>query len=403
MYKLAILNTHPIQYFAPLYRRIAREPDIQLTVYFCSQQGAEEYVDEGFGQRIKWDTPLLEGYEHKFLKNLGRRNHVGGFWSLVNLGIVRELRRNRYDALLVNGHRQATNLIGIFAAKALGIPVFMRCETHLGLPLSSLKQFVRKRLMTLLYTQLCSACLPIGTRNKQFYLAHGVNEAKLFTVPYAVDNDYFTPTSESATERSSVRAALNLPSNKPLVLFVSKLMQRKRPMDLLLAFQRVRHAGIDAALAFVGSGEQEGALKEYVRQEQLPDVHFFGFRNQSELPKFYSVADVFVLPSENEPWGLVINEVMCAGIPVIASNDIGAVEDLVRHGENGFTYDAGDIDTLTEYLSQVLGAPEIRARMGEASRRIIAQWDYERCVLGIKQAMAQTRPDASSVVESQAA
>jgi len=399
MYKLAILNTHPIQYLAPLYRRIAREPDIHLTVYFCSQQGAEEYVDKGFGQRIRWDTPLLDGYEHKFLKDLCGRERVGGFWSLVNFGIFAELRENRYDALWVSGHRQATILFGIFAARVLGIPVFMRCETHLGLPLSGFKRFVRKRLMTFLYTRLCSACLPIGTRNREFYLAHGVSESNLFSVPYAVDNEFFTRTKESLSERRSVRASLELPPDTPLVLFVSKLMGRKRPMDLLLAFHNVRNKGIDSALAFVGAGEEEAGLKEYVRRHKIPDVHFFGFRNQSELPKFYSVADVFVLPSENEPWGLVINEVMCSGLPVIASNEIGAVGDLVRHGENGFTYEAGDIETLTEYLSQVLRAPETRARMGAESRRIIARWDYERCVLGIKQAMAKIGPNPSGAVE----
>jgi glycosyltransferase involved in cell wall biosynthesis len=401
MYKLAILNTHPIQYLAPLYRRIAREPDIQLTVYFCSQQGAEEYNDAGFGQRIRWDTPLLEGYEHKFLKELWGRERVGGFWSLVNFGILGELRKNRYDALLVNGHRQATTLMAIFAAKALGTPVFMRCETHLGLPQSRLKRFARKWLMTFLYTRLCSACLPIGSRNKQFYLAHGVKEENLFSVPYAVDNDFFASSFASLEQRTSLRAALQLPTEKPVVLFVSKLMSRKRPMDLLAAFHNVRKAGIDAALAFVGSGEQRTDLEKYVSQHHVPDVHFFGFRNQSELPQFYSAADVFVLPAENEPWGMVVNEVMCAGLPVIASNEIGAVADLVRHGENGFTYKAGDVDTLTEYLSQVLRDPGKRTRMGEASRRIIARWDYERCVLGIKQAVVQTGRRPSRVVESQ--
>lgn len=172
-------------------------------------------------------------------------------------------------------------------------------------------------------------------------------------------------------------------------------------MDLLAAFHNVRKAGIDAALAFVGSGEQRADLENHVRQQKLADVHFFGFRNQSELPKFYSAADVFVLPAENEPWGMVVNEVMCAGLPVIASNEIGAVADLVRHGENGFTYNAGDVETLTEYLSQVLRDPDLRTRMGEASRRIIARWDYERCVLGIKQAMVQTGRRPSGVVESQ--
>lgn len=403
MYKLAILNTHPIQYFAPLYRRLAQEPDIDLTVYFCSRQGAEEYVDAGFGQRVRWDTPLLDGYEHKFLKNLRRHDLVRGFWSLINLEIVRELRQQRYDALIINGHNHATHLVALSAAKLLEIPVLMRCETHLRLARSTLKRAIRKPIRTFIYRFLCAACLPIGTRNREFYLSHGVNEARLFTVPYAVDNAFFARAAQSLAERPSLRAELGLSPNKPLVLVASKLIPRKRPMDLLVAFHNLRNTGVDAALAFVGSGEQEDDLKEYVQQQQLPDVHFFGFRNQSELPKFYSVADVFVLPSENEPWGLVINEVMCAGLPVVVSDEIGAVADLVRHGENGFTYDAGDIDALTEYLAQLLREPEMRARMGKASRRVIAEWNHERCVLGIKQALTQIGSEPNRLVESQAA
>ena len=174
-------------------------------------------------------------------------------------------------------------------------------------------------------------------------------------------------------------------------------------MDLLVAFHNVRKRGIDAALAFVGSGDQEAALKEYVRTQQIPDVHFLGFRNQSELPDLYAAADVFVLPADNEPWGLIINEVMCAGLPVIATNEIGAVGDLVKPGENGFTYDAGDIDALTDYLARLLQEPETRAGMSQASRRIIAGWDHERCVQGIKQALTQTGSAPKRLVESQAA
>src|SRR5713101_4171019 len=138
MYKLAILNTHPIQYFAPLYRRLAQEPDLDLTVYFCSRQGAEEYLDSGFGERIKWDCSLLDGYKNEFLQNLRRQDTVKGFWSLINPGIVSELRKGNYDALWVNGHNHATYLLAICAARTLKIPVLMRCETHLQLHRSKL-------------------------------------------------------------------------------------------------------------------------------------------------------------------------------------------------------------------------------------------------------------------------
>src|SRR6266480_2212820 len=116
MYKLAILNTHPIQYFAPLYRRLAQEPDLDLTVYFCSRQGAEEYLDAGFGKRLKWDVSLLEGYRYKFLKNALKQDNVNGFWSLINFGIIKELGKNHYDGLLVNGHGHATYILAILSA-----------------------------------------------------------------------------------------------------------------------------------------------------------------------------------------------------------------------------------------------------------------------------------------------
>jgi glycosyltransferase involved in cell wall biosynthesis len=128
-------------------------------------------------------------------------------------------------------------------------------------------------------------------------------------------------------------------------------------------------------------------LRDYVREHKLPDVYFFGFRNQSELPKFYSIADVFVFPSASETWGLILNEVMCAGVPVIAARDIGAVPDLVRQGENGFAFEPGNIDELVSYMHQLLKSSELRTLMGKQSLNIISHWDHERCVLGVRTAL----------------
>ena len=405
MYRLAILNTHPIQYFAPLYRRLAREPEIDLTVYFCSRQGSEEYLDAGFGERIKWDTPLLDGYQHKFLNNLRAKDQVDGFWSLINPQIISELRNNRYDAVLVNGHNHASYLIAITAAKLLGIPVLMRCETHLNLHRSGLKRAIRKPVMRLLYNYLCEACLPIGTLNREFYLFHGVKENRLFTVPYTVDNQYFATTSAQYVETTDhLKKQLGLPLDRLLILFASKLIPRKRPMDLLRAYHRLTELGVEAALVIVGSGEEETALKKYVEEHQLAHVYFFGFRNQSELPKFYAIADVFVFPSENEPWGLILNEVMCSGLPVVVSRGVGAATDLVRHGENGFIYETGDIEGLSDYLFSIVTAqPELRKQMAQASRQIVDNWNYEQCVAGIKEALATISPANYALAEKQAA
>jgi len=391
VYRLAILNTHPIQYFAPLYRRLAQEPDIDLTVYFCSRQGSEEYLDDGFGKRIKWDTSLLDGYKYKFLQNTRAKDKVEGFWSLISPQIISELRESNFDALLVNGHNHASYLIGIGAARFLRIPVFMRCETHLDLRRSPLKRAIRQPLMRILYNHLCNACLPIGTLNRDFYLYHGVKENRLFTVPYTVNNEYFVSAANECNEKSELRQALGLPTDRSLILFASKLIRRKRPMDLLHAYRRLCDLGVESGLVFVGSGEQETALKAYVEQYRLPHVYFFGFKNQSEVPKFYSIADVFVFPSEDEPWGLVLNEAMCSGLPVIVSRGVGAAPDLVRHGLNGFVYDTGDKEALTGYLLNMVAADtELRKQMGQASREVIANWSNERCVVGIKEALSST-------------
>lgn len=385
--KLAILHSHPIQYFAPLYARIAQEPDIDLTVYYCSRQGVDEYHDEGFGHQLKWDVPLLEGYRYQFLPNVRHRDQVSGFLSLINPSIVRELRREKPDALWVNGHNYFTYLLAIGAAKAFGIPVLMRGETHLLLSCSMSKRVLRRLVMSMFY-QVCDACLPIGTRNAEFYRSHGVQDDRLFIVPYAVDNKFFTQTAESyLKEAPSIKKELGLPANTPLILFASKLMPRKRPMDLLMAYHRLRSEQIQAALVFIGSGSHEKMLKTYIEQQQVPDVYFFGFRNQSELPKFYAIADIFVLPSENEPWGLVVNEVMCAGLPVIATKEIGAAADLVVPGHNGLIFQTGDIEMLVSHLRTLATDSELRMRMGQRSRELIAKWSIERCVRGVKEAL----------------
>jgi glycosyltransferase involved in cell wall biosynthesis len=242
--------------------------------------------------------------------------------------------------------------------------------------------------MHLLYTRLCAACLPIGTRNEEFYRFHGVDQQHLFLVPYAVDNAFFAGAAGRFREqREELRSQYGLPANKPALLFASKLMPRKRPMDLLQAYEGMRSSNVDACLVFVGAGELEADLRRYVVEHRIPDVHFFGFRNQSELPRFYALADVFILPSEDEPWGLVINEVMAAALPVVATQEIGAVADLVVNGDNGFVYQSGDVTALSSALRSLVSNPELPLVMGRRSYERISNWGFEQCVRGIREAL----------------
>ena len=395
VFRVAVLNTHPIQYFAPLYGWLAQNSQLDLTVYFCSPQGVEAYLDKGFGQEVKWDVPLLDGYRHCFLPNLRRSHRVGGFFSLINPALVGELRRQRYDALWLHGHAHATNLLALLAARLLGTRVFMRCETHLLLRRSAWKRALRRPALSLLY-RLCDACVYIGTRNQEFYSSLGVPEDRLFLVPYTVNNVYFEEAAARARPmRDELRAELGISRDSVAILFASKMTARKRPMDLLLAYERLVAQGLPASLLYVCDGEQRSALEEYAARRNLHGVRFVGFRNQSELPAIYAASDVFVLPSIDEPWGLVINEVMCAGLPVVTTEEVGAAPDLVRHGENGFVYQATSVQALADHLATLVQDKGLRQKMGAASRRLIAGWDYDRCVRGVLEALYATIGGAS--------
>jgi glycosyltransferase involved in cell wall biosynthesis len=392
VFRLAILNSHPIQYFAPLYRRLAQEPDLDLTVYYCSRQGVDAYRDSGFGgETVRWDVPLLDGYESVFLHNLGRSKEVGGFWSLTNPAIISALRKERYDAIWVHGHNHLTYLFAYAAAKSAGTAIFTRGETHLLLQRSAWKRILRRPLMNVFYAQ-CDACLAIGTRNTDFYRNHGVSDEKIFSVPYTVDNEHFMRLADASRPcLPAIREKLGLAPDLPVVLYASKFTRRKHPLDLLQAKSNLQRQNLDCAVLMIGAGEEEPGLREYVQTQGLRDVHFLGFRNQSELPGLYALADIFVLPSENEPWGLIINEVMCAGVAVVATDEIGAVADLVREGDNGLLYSARDVNQLTARLASLLRDPEGCRRMGERSREIISGWSYEQCVQGVKEALRSLR------------
>ena len=386
-YKLAIINSHPIQYFAPLYQRLSQESDIDLTVYYCSRHGLEEYYDSGFGgQKIKWDIPLLEGYHSIFLKNKNRKNNLKGFWSLLNIDILKEIYKKKYDAVWIHGHNYATYLLAFLACKISKTPIFIRGETHLKLKRPWFKLRLRKYILNLFYSH-CDACLSIGSLNTNFYEYHGVPKEKIFLVPYTVDNTKFKKNITQPANLDNIKTKLKIPLDLPVILFASKFIKRKKPIDLLRAKLELEKDNIKSALIFIGSGEEGEELKKFCIDQKLQNVYFIGFRNQSELPSYYSIADIFVLPSFDEPWGLIINEVMCSGVAIVCSDEIGAVPDLVLSGKNGFTYPAGDIELLTKYLKHLIVFPDICEDFGKKSLEIISKWSYEECVVGVRLAL----------------
>jgi len=380
-YRLAVLVSHPIQYQAAFWRKLAQHPQIDLTVYFCSDYGVTEKVDPGFGVMFKWDIPLLQGYGYKFLQNHSPKPGLNGFWGMVNLGIVKELFENRYDALFVHSYAYATHLLAILAARLKGIKVLVRSESNL-LVKCSLRRRLLKRLFLPLFFQLMNGFMVIGWLNHQYYKHYCASRKKIYLLPYSVDNEWFFAQRDlHLPHRQELKEGLGISANAKVILCAAKFLKRKRLMDLIQAFEWLGLPSV--VLVIVGDGEEKPVCERYVKTRKLRGVHFVGFKNQSELPQFYVVADVFVLPSEDEPWGLVLNEAMCFGLPVIATDQVGAAYDLIKHGMNGFVYQVGKIEGLKDYLEIVLKDQELRRKMGKASLELIEGWGYEENLEGM--------------------
>jgi glycosyltransferase involved in cell wall biosynthesis len=394
--RLAYLVSHPIQYQAPLLRRIAQEPDIELTVFFGSDFSVRDYADKGFGVEVKWDVPLLEGYRHEFLPAL-RDNSTVSVTSPLNFGIASRLRgkggQPRFDALWVHGYATVNALHGMMAAKSLGIPVLLRAESWLRDRPRVPAQLAAKRLFFRALKHMIDGVLPIGSLNTEYWRYYFGTDVPLFLMPYAVDNDYFQQRSEAArTGRAELQTELGLDPSRPVILFASKLQTRKRCEDLLQAYINLSPGDgrePDPYLVIVGDGEERAALEARAAASGFSGIRFCGFRNQSELPRFFDLATVFVLPSRHEPWGLIVNEVMNAGRAVIVSDDVGCQPDLVTDGVEGCVFPAGDVAGLTAALHRVLDAPETAVDMGRRALERIKNWDFEEDVRGLRHALAE--------------
>jgi glycosyltransferase involved in cell wall biosynthesis len=269
----------------------------------------------------------------------------------------------------------------------------VRAESWLGDRPRRKLQLAAKRLYFAGLRQLVDAVLPIGTLNMEYWRYYLGADFPCFLMPYAVDNDYFQQRSrEARPRRAQLQAELALDPSRPVILFASKLQKRKRCEDLVRAYVNLVSAAGTVAhpyLVIVGDGEERAALETQVAASGCDGIRFCGFRNQSELPRFFDLASVFVLPSRSEPWGLIVNEVMNAGRAVIITDEVGCQPDLVTDGVEGCVFPAGDVTALTEALRRVLATPSSSAEMGQRALARIKTWSFEEDVRGLREAIAK--------------
>jgi len=368
--KLAIFASHPIQYQAPFFKAINLDGRIKPTVYFSDRGAIEESYDSEFGRKIKWDIPLLDGYEHFFLK--GR----------MHLPLILLFKKTRFDAILIFGWNSIDIFLVYLAALFSGTKILMRAESPLNQELLKFGVFQKaKKIFLKLFFKKIKAFLYIGEENRRFYKYLGVPDSRLFFVPYAVDNDRFFKEAEVLLpKKEEIRDGMGIKRDAKVVLFVGKLIDKKRPKDLLVAYKDLDIK--NKALIFVGDGSLRQELEDYVQKNNLSGVYFVGFKNQTEISEYYAIADVFVLPSgAGETWGLVVNEAMCFGLPVVVSNLVGCGLDLVNNDNSGYIFKMGDIKEMKEVILRAFSLADKKEK--NQSRSLIKNYDYSRGINSI--------------------
>lgn len=393
--RIAIVASHVIQYQDPFFRLLAADPEVDLTVLYLSDAGVRTYRDADMGTALKWDVELLSGYRHTFLRNLVHDSNRG-WMRHINPGIVPALLRGHFEmVILMLGWGSISALAGIVTCRVAGIPFFLYGDSSFPPPETTLRSRIRASLLRLLFRNT-TGFLVSGALNADYYHHYGGDADHFFLLPWAVDNERFAEASRFAPgEREAMRERLGIRPEQTVFVFSAKLVERKDPMTLLLAYEQLPDRD-RAAVLFLGDGILRQPLETFAAEHHLGNVHFAGFVNQSELPRYYGMSDVFVLPSTYEPRGAVINEAMACGLPVIVTDRCGSIGDIVLEGENALIYPAGDAWALAASMARLVFDPAMRARMAQRSREIIATWTFARGVEGVKAALAHVTESAGA-------
>jgi glycosyltransferase involved in cell wall biosynthesis len=390
--RLAVVLSHPTQYYSPWFRWLRLNTGLNLRVFYLWDFGTTVTRDVQFGTSFRWDTDLLSGYEWEMVPNDSPDPGTHHFGGLHNPTLLRRLRQWRPDAMLVFGYNWSSVLRAIGWARLRRIPLIFRGDSHfIG---RAQPTWRRSLALRLLYRQF-AAFAYVGAANRRYFEALGVPPQRLHFAPHAVDASQFNAASPAvAAAAAQLRAFLGAGPNTRIVLFAGKFLPAKQPRQLLEAFLSLSFP--ETILVFVGDGEEKSALHEIAARQPAAQVRFLPFANQSEMPARYLAADLMVLPSRGhyETWGLAVNEAMLLGTPCLVSDRVGCREDLITEGETGWSFAVENPAGLKSALAAALLAladPVRRAQIKASIAVRIGQYGYPQASAGLLAAVGSLR------------
>lgn len=370
--RLAVVVSHPIQYYAPYYRAIAADNSVEIRVFFSSRIGLDNILDPaGMGVEISWKTDLLSGYEHVFLPEAPEITRTS-YGAVDNPSIAAHLSEYEPDVVLLHGYAQKTMLRALWWSRKSAVPV-MNISDRSFFGLSALHRRMARRVVLPLIVRQFTAFLVIGDSIHEFYQSFGARPDQIFRVPNMLDAGFWTASEEKGRTRARVRAQLGL-KDEFVVLYVGKLIPRKRPQDLLAALELLKRSGEvrkPISVIFAGDGEMRQELETFAERNHLP-AQFLGFVNIDRLPECYCAADALAHPAEYESYGIIALEAAVFGLPLILSDRVGAIgpTSIARPGENTLVHECGNVEALSAAIRRLAGDPHVVEAMSQASSRL---------------------------------
>ncbi len=380
--RIAIIASHPIQYQVPWFRALSATGIAQVRVFFAAMPTPAE-VGVGFGMPVAWDVPLLEGYDWEQLDNVIAQPGVDGFFASRVRGVGAAVGGWNPHAAVITGWESFALIQALAACLRSGIPRLVRGDSNAMKPRPWWKRLVHRTLFR------CYTCfLAVGAANRELYLREGVPRERIFPCPHFVDNERLARECKAfRTDREALRRNWGVPADAACLLYVGKLVPKKRILDVLAAVEQARSRTARMHLLVVGEGELAGRARSLASASNLP-VSFTGFLNQSEIAKAYAVGDCLILASDyDETWGLVVNEAMACGLPAIVSDRVGCAPDLIQRRGTGTVFEFGNVEGLAAEMLAVATEPLRWRQMGANARELVfREYSLEKAVAGTFQA-----------------
>lgn len=370
--RVAVLNTHPIQYHTPWFRALARRTDLELTVLYCHQASPQDQAKAGFGVEFEWDVSLMDGYRWEYLPNVASKPGTN-FWGMHNPDLAKKIARKEFDTVVLNGWHYRSAWQAMQACWRSGTAIMGRGDSNLKSPRHPVKAGAKWPFYRFFISRL-DACLPAGTWSREYFLHYGARPDRVFEVPHTVDTDRISSQAAGWMEkRAELRRKWNLREEDAVFVFPGKLIARKRPVDFVQAIGQACQMGAKVSGLMVGDGALRQACETAAKESGAP-VRFAGFLNQTEIVQAYVAADALALPSDGrETWGLVVDEAMVCGRPCFLSDQIGCSPDLIDQGKTGATFPCEDVGAFAGLLKQYSDR-RVLLEMGEHARKKIAAY-----------------------------